>query len=384
MTDSATRVGGTGLLALVATYGLGRQALGLFFPALQDSFGLSLDTLGFIAGAAQAGYLAMVVVAGLAAARWGPQAPVVAGCAAFATGAVLVTIAPGTAVLAAGLILAGASAGGTWAPFSDAVSQQVPPGRRPRALALVNAGSPVGLAVASAGVLLAGGRWRLAWVGFAVVGVVAALLSQRVLAPTAPPRSSENATQSTWRWFLTPRSGRLYVSALMAALASAAYFTFAPDAVSAAGQPGWVGPAMWAAMGLVGAALGIVAGDIAKRYGLWLPLVASWLTIAAALGLLAWAPGSPVLALISAGLFGSGFTVGYAQIALWSQEVFATHPTSGFTATIMFTALGFTVAPAVLGTVAVAAGRSTALLVAAVPAVVAAATPPTAEDRQWS
>ena len=384
MTDRAARVGGTGLLALVATYGLGRQAYGLFVPALRDELGFSLGTAGFVAGAAQAAYLVLVVATGLAAARWGPRVPVVTGCATFTVSALLVAAAPGPVVVAVGLVLAGGSAGGTWAPFSDAVSQQVPAGGRPRALALVNAGAPVGLAVASGSVLLVGERWRLAWVLFAVVGVVAALASLRVLTQDPPRRDADDEGATGWRWFVTRRSVRLFASALGAGLASSAFFTFAPDVVAAAGQPGWVGPAMWGTMGVVGAGLGVVAGRIATRHGLWPPLATSWGAVAGALALLAVAPAETAVALVAAAGFGAGFTVGYAQVALWSQQVFTSRPTTGFTATIVCTALGFTVGPAVLGIVADEVGRSSALLVAAVPALLAAALPPAAQDRRWS
>lgn len=92
--EPATRLGGAGLLALAVTYGVGRQAFGLFVPAFQEDFGPSLGTLGLVASAAQAGYLAVVVVTGLMAARVGARVPVVAGCLVLSVGAALVADAP--------------------------------------------------------------------------------------------------------------------------------------------------------------------------------------------------------------------------------------------------------------------------------------------------
>lgn len=141
---------------------------------------------------------------------------------------------------------------------------------------------------------------------------------------------------------------------------------------------------MWGVMGLAGAGLGLVAGDLAERHGLWRPLVISWLLLAAAMVVLALAPASTPLALVSAALFGAGFTVGYAQIAVWSQVVFTRRPTTGFTATIVCTAAGFTIGPVVLGLVAAELGRGAALLTAALPAVAVVAVRPSREDRRWS
>src|SRR6056297_2385731 len=108
--SQTSRVGGAGLLALVATYGIGRQAYGLFVPTFRDEFGLSLDVLGFYASAAQGGYLVATVATGVVTARYGPRVPVVSGCLLLAVGAATMASASGPAVLAVGVVAAGASA----------------------------------------------------------------------------------------------------------------------------------------------------------------------------------------------------------------------------------------------------------------------------------
>jgi len=110
--DETAHVGLAGMLALVATYGIGRQAYGLFVPILGDEFGLSLDVLGFYASAAQAGYLIATVATGVLTARFGPRLPVVAGCLLLAVGAAMIAWAPGPILLAVGIVAAGTSADG--------------------------------------------------------------------------------------------------------------------------------------------------------------------------------------------------------------------------------------------------------------------------------
>ena len=369
--SAASRVGVAGLLALVATYGIGRQAYGLFVPTFREEFGLALDVLGYYASAAQAGYLVTTVVTGVLTARFGARVPVVAGCLLLAIGAAVTASAPGPILLAVGIIAAGTSAGGAWAPFSDAVDNQVPLSGSRRALALVNAGSPVGLMVASGFVLMAGDRWRAVWWGFALVGLVAAAVAWRVLSPAASDPVLARA-RPRLGWFFNGRSVRMFVVTVGVSVTSGAYFAYAPDTAQDAGLAGWIGPAMWAALGIAGAAVGVFGGGIANRYGLRGPLALMLVLVAASMLLLQVAPGSVIAALGSAALFGVGFATGFALLVMWSQQVFHDRPTTGFTLAIMFVAAGFIAGPSLFGVLATHVGRPTALLAAALPALLVA------------
>jgi predicted MFS family arabinose efflux permease len=378
--SNASRVGVAGLLALVATYGIGRQAYGLFVPTFREEFGLSLDVLGFYASAAQAGYLVATVVTGVLTARFGPRVPVVSGCLLLTVGAALTASAPGPALLAVGVIAAGTSAGGAWGPFSDAVANQVPLSGSRRALALVNAGSPVGLVVASLLVLAADDRWRAVWWGFAVVGLVAATAAWRVLEPGAAGPALDRRRPDLG-WFLNTRSVRLLVVTLGVSITSGAYFAYAPDTAQDAGLASWTGPAMWAALGVAGAAVGVFGGGIANRYGLRRPLAVMLVLVSGSTMMLLVAPGSLVAALASAALFGVGFTTGFALLVMWSQHVFHDRPTTGFTLAIVFIAAGFIVGPSLFGVLATHVDRSAALLASALPALLAVLVPPSRDLR---
>jgi len=378
--SEASRVGGAGLLALVATYGIGREAYGLFVPAFREEFGLSLDVLGFYASAAQGGYLVATVLTGALTARLGPRVPVVAGCLLLAIGAATTASAPGPLLLGVGLAAAGTSAGGAWGPFSDAVANQVPSSRSPRALALVNAGSPIGLVVASGLVLLAGDRWRAVWWGFAAIGLVAAAVAWRVL-PRGTPEPGIARRRPPLGWFFNARSTRLFLVTLGISVTSGAYFAYAPDTAQDGGLASWVGPAMWVTLGVVGTAVGAFGGEIAGRHGLRRPLVVMLVLVSGSTILLLVAPGSVVAALGSAALFGVGFTTGFALVVIWSQQVFHEHPTSGFTLAIVFIAAGFIVGPSLFGVVATQVGRPEALLAAAAPALAVTLVPRSPDDR---
>lgn len=361
----------------MATYGIGRQAFGLFVPVFQDQLGAGLDQLGLIASAAQLGYLVATIAAGVVTARAGPRLPIVLGCLLLSAGAVAVATAGGVTVLAVGVIAAGTSAGGTWGPFSDAVDAQVRPAAERRALALVNAGAPIGLVLASGLVLVAGERWRLAWWSFAAIGLVAAAVNLRALAST--PGRSGGWPREGLRAFLGPRSVRLFTATAAAASTSGAYFAYAPDTVRAAGLPAWSGPAMWAVLGAAGGAVGVRAAALVDRFGMRKTLRAMLVLLAGSQLLLLMA-ASLAVALVSAAAFGVGFTVAFAVVVMWSQDVFADRPTDGFTLTIVCLAAGFSVGPAAFGLLATGVGRPAALVATAAPALLAVlAQPPRRE-----
>jgi predicted MFS family arabinose efflux permease len=378
--SQSSRVGGAGLLALVATYGIGRQAYGLFVPTFQEEFGLSLAVLGFYASAAQAGYLVATVVTGVLTARFGPRVPVVSGCLLLTAGAAVTAAAPGPILLAVGITVAGTSAGGAWGPFSDAVDAQVPPSGGRRALALVNAGSPVGLMVASVFVLAFGDRWRAVWWVFATIGLAAAVASWKVLDPGAGGPVSDRPRPGLG-WFLNARSVRLFVVTLGVSVTSGAYFAYAPDTAQEAGLADWIGPAMWVALGVAGAAVGVLGGRIADRFGLRGPLVVMLVLVGGSTVLLLAVSGAVSVALGSAALFGVGFTTAFALVVIWSQQVFSDRPTTGFTLVIVCSAVGFIVGPSAFGVLATEVGRAAALLASAAPALVAALVPPARDDR---
>ena len=276
-TRQSTRVGGAGLLALVATYGIGRLAYGLFVPRFEEDFDLSTQALGYYASAAQAGYLVTIVLTGWAAARYGPRVPVVVGCLVLSVGAGLTAAATGPVLLGVGVVLAGTSAGGAWAPFSDAVDAQVRPSGAARALALVNAGSPVGLVVAAALLLAAGDRWRAVWWAFAVAGLIAAAANWRVLASDPPDGGRPGRT--SLGGFFTTRSVPLFAVAVGLSVTSGAYFAYAPEIAQGGDETSWVGPGMWAVLGAAGAGVGVFSASFVSRSGHRGPMVGALLLV---------------------------------------------------------------------------------------------------------
>lgn len=359
---AALRVGGAGLAAVAVSYGLARHGYGLFVPAFRQEFHLSSAAVGLLGSAGYAAYLATLLVTGAITSRVGPRLPVVLGCVTAAAGMAAVALASGPVALAVGVVLAAASSGWTWAPFSDAVPRLVPAAGQDRALSMVSTGTAFALVTAGAVALLASGAWRPAWAVFAALALLAAMRNARVL-PAGPPPGARAGRAAGWRWFLCRRSARLFAVTFGLSLGSSAYWTYAPDLVQAHGLPSSSAAVLWIVTGLTGAA-GMSGGNVAHRLGLRAALTACLIAVAAALALLAVLPGSWTAALVSAAIFGAAFMVGYALIVLWSQRMFATHPSAGLTATILCGAAGFITGPAAFGALADRTGLATAIATA--------------------
>lgn len=285
---STVRVGLAGLLALAATYGLGRQAYGLFVPVFRAEFGLGREEIGYLAGAAQVGYLAATVATGVIEARFRPRLPVVAGCVLLAVGPVLGRrrrACPG------GSPATGAGAGERWLPARTA--DRRPAGRRHGGLVAPRVGSlrlrRAGRGPRGAPVVRRGGT------GVDDVG-----------APTSPARPRRRRRPVYLRGSVPP-CGAPSASAGRRSARSAARSRTASTWAGRSPSPGWDWPP-----------------PSRSRRRWWGRAPMRW--VPPRRSARRSPPASP-------------------YIAMWSQEAFPDRPTTGFTATIVCIAAGFAVGP---------------------------------------
>jgi len=365
--SSAARLVSAGAACVAVTFGLARYGYGLMLPDLRAALDLDSATLGLIGSGSFAAYLLATASSGLLAARVGPRRLVVAGGALAVAGMAIVASAQSGAALAAGIVVAGASSGLVFPPFADAVQQRLPTERRPRALAIISSGTGWGVLVSVPIALAAGADWRLAWVAFAALALLATLWAAVVLRGTtaSTPEAVDRLRPS---WFVCPRSGPLLAGAFLIGVGSSVYWTFAVDLVA---EEGGVAPsAARLVLALVGAAslAGGVSGELVERLGARATFVAGSLALTASLALIAAAPGAWLAVVPSAILFGAAYNVVLAVDVIWSARVFASRPATGLAAVMFVLATGLLVGPAVAGAV----GITTAFFAGA--AVIAATT----------
>lgn len=359
-----------GLSAIAVAYGFARYGYGLFVPAFREEFGLATEAVGYISSGAYASYLVAMVLTGFLVGRIGPRFPVVTGAVCAGVGMLLISFSWGVASLALGAVLAGASPGFCWAPFSDAVKMLVERERRNRVLSVISTGTTFGLTVAGLIVLLvfqAGGDsgWRYALAVFAMAAFGSALWNLKLL-PAEPyrsldVRSSENLDVG---WFLGRKSAPLLGQAFCYGLIAAFYYTYAVDLVQQSGFSEAWGPILWSMVGIAGIT-GVFSGDAVSRFGLRRCLTACLLVLGASIGALSISSGSGTLVVVCALAFGASYMPIAAFLALWSGNVYPERPATGFSVVLFSLAAGSIVGPAFLGGLAGVRGLETAFWSAA-------------------
>jgi predicted MFS family arabinose efflux permease len=343
-----------GLAAIGVSFGFARYGYGLFLPDLRAEFGLDVSTVGLISSGSYAGYLVALTLVGLLSARLGPR-PMIIAAGLFATlGLTLVAVAQHPVLLVIGLLLAGASSGWAWAPYSDAVGALVPGDRRERVLAIVPNGTAFGTIVA--GLLAIAVPWRPAWLVFAAAALAVTLYNAWLLRglprPTpAPPQPIRPTAEAV----------PLFASAFSYGVLGSVYWTFAVDLIA----DDTTGPLFWTLVGVAGLG-GLYTASTLARIGLRRTHPLLFLMLATAIAVLAVAPGSVVAAGLSALLYGPAFMAVSAVLAVWSYQVFPARPAAGFSAVVFCLGLGTIAGPATLGAVATGFGLPAAFLLTAV------------------
>ncbi len=352
----------SGAWATAIAFGPARIGYGLFLPRFRDLFGLSQSTAGLIASAAFAGFFVALLLAGMLVARRGARLPVVAGSVAALAGFLLVASAQGVYVLALGVVLAATSAGFCWTPFNDAVEQAVAETRRARTLSIVSTGTTVGIACSGALAIGATGfsyGWRLAWLLFAAAALVSALGNSWALRGLRAPAEHANTRRLTWRAWGRPALP-LYAIAGSFGITNSIYLSFAVDRVSHSGGLAGLsdelsGPVLYIAFGL-GGLIGLATADIKQRTGLPALVRVIFICSGVSVALLGGWPAAWWSVLLSAALQGVCVMVLSAIFSFWSESLYPSTPTLGFTVVLSLFAAGNIVGPVLAGYSATAFG----------------------------
>ncbi|WP_299814175.1 MFS transporter [uncultured Jannaschia sp.] len=360
-----------GFAATAMTYGPARMGFGLFLSDFRETFSISTQVAGLIAGLGFFGFLLGLLLATFLTRRFGPKFAVVAGLAAAAGGMALIAGAPGLPVFVAGVFLAMSSAGFTWAPFNDAVHDEIPDGSRAPTLSVISTGTSLGIAAAgltALGLNAAGLSWRMGWTGFAAACALVLLVNWLALPRGAGTEAP--VTKRQWRDLRERSAIPLYIIALSFGTTSAIYISFAAERVAASGGlPGMPGAASAAIVfvlyGLVGLA-GLGTGRLEPLLGLANLLRLLMAASTASLLLVALTPTSWIGIGVSAGLQGVFVMMMSAVLAFWSERLFPALPAFSFAAVLLFVATGSVLGPIAAGFVSGVFGPTAMFAAAAV------------------
>ena len=365
----ALRLGLAGFAATAVAYGPARTGYGLFVPDFREEFGISTWAAGAIGSGLQGGFLLALVATALLVGRLGPRLLVAAGGVSAIAGMLLVALSPNQAMLAAGVLVAGMSAGFCWSPYNDLAGRTVRAESRARVLSAVSTGTTLGIAVSGLVALAAVvGElpWRAAWLAFVAAALFSAVLNALLLPGGSAGGEREMERRPGVGWIFRVGAPPLFVVAFSFGVVNAFYWSFNADIVSSAGFPlPNAGQILYVVLGAAGF-VGLLTGDLVERIGLQSTLRITLLCLGAGTVLLGAAPGSIAVVGVAAVLYGAGVMFMSALLSLWSSAVFRERPSEGFTAALLFFGVGGVVGPAVLGAWGGAFGLGSAFVVAAV------------------
>ena len=365
------RIALTGFVATAVTFGPGRMAYGMFLPQLREEFGFGTGVVGGIAGFAFAAFFLALFLTGRMTPRFGPRLPVLIGGCLATAGFALTAFAPGLISMSIGVALASSSAGFAWTPFNGMAEQAVDEGHQKRVLSIVSTGTTFGIIAAgllALGMAWWGMSWRIAWGVFAAIALSVVIVPLLVL-------SKHDGFARGGRLDLRKTLGRLrcrdamplYGLAFSFGATNGTYLSYWIEHISRsgglAGVPAeLIGPVLFIAFGLAGC-LGLLTGDVEKKTGLRILLLALFVSSAVSLLLLAFMPTSWPGTIVSAALQGICVMALSAVYSFWSERLFPDISSESFTGVLMLYASGNMIAPPLAGLVSGPLGLATTLAI---------------------
>jgi predicted MFS family arabinose efflux permease len=374
-----TVVPGAAMVAM--SFGLARYGYGLLLPEMRSELGLSPNAAGLISSGTYASYLVANIAVISVTSRWGARTAIALAAALGAGGMAVVAAAHSAAVLAVGVVVAGAASGLAYPPYADLVATEVPLRRRDLAWSAISSGTGWGVAVAGPIAIVAGERWRVAWLLFVALSIGIGVLAVR-LAPPQRAVARQARPQLSWTWFLCPRSRPLLLSAVLVGTGSAVWWVFSVDSLRDAGIGADSARTAYAVCGAAGI-LASGSGAVFSRLGLRAGYLVACTLLGASLAVLGLATANLGAALIAAVLFGAFFNAVVAAQGIWSSRVFADHPAAGLAAVNTALTIGTLIGPILAGVAVAGLGFESTLVAAGVTVLAALLfSPPTNRREQ--
>ena len=350
----ALAVAGFALVAV--TYGLARFAYGLFLPEIRAEIGLDRAMAGLIAGGAFLGYCLAIFASAALTERFGARPVAVAAGLVAAAGMLAMALAQSPAALAAAVLVAGLATGLASPPLAAAVTATVEPRHQGRWNTVINAGTSGGVLLSGPLAIVAGTAWRDAYLGFALLALVATVMVA-CICPRTPRRPATTASPPPAGTGLRP----LLAAAFVTGVASTAVWTFGADVLHEAGRSGTGVALAWTAIGVAGFA-GAWAGDLIARHGIDVVHRAGLAALGLAILAFPFAAGTVASAVTAALLFGAVYVLLTGVYLVWGVAALAARPARGLALAFWALALGQVSGAPLYGALAAATSTTTASL----------------------
>lgn len=291
----------TGFLLIAVSYGLARFSWGLMLPAVSQEVPFSPRLAGGLSACSFAAYFLSVSVASRLCARYGARRVGVISALCAAVGLLLLAAASSPLLLAAGLLIAGFSAGLSSPSLAAAVSLAIAAPRQTQVNTIINAGTGAGIILSVPLLLIL--PWRYACVLFAVIALLTLLPVWRYLPSGAAVQVEPSAKVSLF----TRQVVRLAIIAFISGMASAAWWSFGPEVLRQhAKVADTLISLLWLVCGAAGM-LGVLTGPLARLIGMRQVYRLSLLFMAAPLMVIAFSHAFSVWLLLAVALCGAGY-----------------------------------------------------------------------------
>jgi MFS family permease len=312
-----------GTLVVFGSLGLARFGYTMVLPAMQSGLGLNNAHAGGLATANLIGYLALSVIGGALAARYGPRVVITLGLTVAAVGMLLTGFANSFAAAAAWRALTGIGSGASNVPVIGLLSAWFVQHRRGMAAGIGVTGSSLALIVLGLlvpHVLAAYGPngWRVCWFIFAGITMGLAVLAFAILRncpsdlkllPIGASRGSAiaNVKGRALNWGMVYRSGVVWHLGIIYVAFGFSYIIymtfFTKYLITEGGYTQESAGRLFMLMGWLSLLCGLIWGSFSDRFGRKTALVIVYIIQAVAFGLFALWP-LPTGLFISAVLFG--------------------------------------------------------------------------------
>lgn len=192
------------VLVTISSIGFGRMSYGILMPFMKESLGLSYGQAGMLATFNSIGYLGMVLIAGILAAKWGSKRLVVLGTFVVAAGLLYLATVQSFGASVIGMIILGVGTAFTYTPLVNIVVGWFP---QQRGMMIGFMVSGLGLGTLISSLLIpfftswfSEDGWRYLWLVYGLLSVLFALASLLILRdPPVPLLKKEQKEKSLLR-----------------------------------------------------------------------------------------------------------------------------------------------------------------------------------------
>ncbi|MBM7840800.1 putative MFS family arabinose efflux permease [Alkalihalobacillus xiaoxiensis] len=330
-----------GIALIGVTYAFARFSFGLFLPQITESLRLSDSEAGMIGSSAYLAYTLALASAAFFIKQY--QANRVIFWAGFTAviGLFVMAIAPNFTVLLSAVFIAGLGSGWASPAYAQIVSERLSDKQADRGNTWINSGTSFGLIISGPIALFFTEYWRVAFLLFAAMALIALIWNRHTLNQHSEKRSKrDNSKEKGSGSAVLARAKSIILAALLVGVSTSIYWTFSRSFLTVEYE--WTTFAsivFWVLMGVSGV-VGGLSGGIINQFGLSLSYRLTLVFLISSIFLLTV---SNVLAVFSSAIFfGSMYIFMTGLFIVWSARLFNDNPSIGVSLSFLALGLGQT------------------------------------------